>query len=87
MEVKGEIKTIIFNNTETGYAVLDVSLYSGEVITAVGIFPPITESEQVVLRGVFKTHSRHGMQFVADEVEVFPPSQKRLWKSALPITK
>lgn len=75
MQVSGEIQNIIFNNAETGYTVIDVKLDSGEFITAVGIFPPVTESEQVVMRGSFKFHSRHGRQFAADEIEIYPPKQ------------
>ena len=75
MEIQGEIKTVIFNNPETGYTVLDVAIGSGEVITAVGIFPPVAEAERVVLRGTFKNNSRHGYQFVTENVEVYPPEQ------------
>lgn len=75
MQVSGEIQNIIFNNAETGYTVIDVKLDSGEFITAVGIFPPVTESEQVVMRGSFKFHSRHGRQFAVDEIEIYPPKQ------------
>ncbi len=75
MEIQGEIKTVIFNNPETGYTVLDVKIGSGEVITAVGIFPPVAEAERVVLRGTFKNSSRHGYQFVCENVEVYPPEQ------------
>ena len=72
MEIKGSIEGIIFRNAENGYTVALVDVH-GLTITAVGIFPPITEGEVVTLLGDYKDNSRYGEQFVVQEVVVTPP--------------
>lgn len=75
MEVKGTIEGIIFRNAENGYTVTVVDVHGLE-ITAVGIFPPISEGETVTLVGDYKDNSRYGQQFVVHEVVVTPPNSK-----------
>ncbi len=75
MELKGTVEGIVFRNAENGYTVLAVDVH-GLIITAVGIFPPITEGENVTLIGEYKTNSRFGEQFVVNEVVVVPPTNE-----------
>ena len=75
MEVKGTVEGILFRNAENGYTVMAVDVH-GLIITAVGIFPPITEGENVTLIGEYKKNSKYGEQFVVNEVVVVPPSSE-----------
>ncbi len=72
MEIRGTIEGLIFRNAENGYTVAAVDAH-GMMITAVGIFPPITEGEEVALEGEYKKNARYGDQFVVSQVIVAPP--------------
>lgn len=65
-EVKGSVDRIVFRNDQNGYSVIEISV-DNEVLTAVGIIPYISVSENVRLLGNFKSHPTFGDQF---EVEV-----------------
>lgn len=73
MELKGTVEGIVFRNAENGYTVLAVDVH-GFIITAVGIFPPLTEGESVTLIGDYKKNSKYGEQFVVNEVVIAPPT-------------
>lgn len=73
MLIKGEVLSLIFRNADNGYTVFDLRC-SGEVITAVGIFPEIYEGAEVELCGDYKFHSRHGLQFLAESGAILPPT-------------
>ena len=75
MEIKGIVEGIVFRNAENGYTVLVVDVH-GLMITAVGIFPPITEGEAVTLIGDYKNNSKYGQQFAVSEVVVNPPTSE-----------
>ncbi len=75
MEIKGTIEGLIFRNAENGYTVAAVDAH-GLMITAVGIFPPITEGEEVTLIGEYKKNARYGDQFAVEQVIVAPPRSK-----------
>ena len=72
MEIRGTIEGLIFRNAENGYTVAAVDAH-GMMITAVGIFPPITEGEEVTLVGEYKKNARYGDQFAVEQVIVSPP--------------
>lgn len=65
-EVKGSVDRIVFRNDQNGYSVIEISV-DNEILTAVGIMPYISVSENVRLLGNFKSHPTFGDQF---EVEV-----------------
>ena len=75
MEIKGTVEGIIFRNAENGYTVTVIDVHGLE-ITAVGIFPPISEGEAVNLIGEYKANNKYGQQFVVQEVVVTPPNSK-----------
>lgn len=75
MEIKGTVEGIVFRNAENGYTVLAVDVH-GLIITAVGIFPPLTEGESVTLIGDYKNNSKYGEQFVVNEVVITPPTSE-----------
>lgn len=86
MVIKGEVEKIIFRNAENGYTVIDLSC-SGESVTAVGIFAEIYEGAVVEIAGDYRHHTKHGIQFAADEVKILPPdnaeSVQKFLKSGL----
>lgn len=75
MQVAGEIQNIIYRSEETGYTVLELKCSGGEHITAVGIFPPVSEGENVVIEGEYKMKTKFGNQLVADKVNVYAPTR------------
>jgi exodeoxyribonuclease V alpha subunit len=75
LQIKGVVNEIIFRNAENGYTVVDID-NDGVLTTAVGIFPPISEGEQLLLDGEFKFNNRFGEQFVADKVRISPPNSE-----------
>lgn len=70
--IKGRVEDIVFRNAENGYtvAIIDTDV---EIVTAVGIFPPVTEGEIVELVGN-KTVSKYGEQLSVTEVKISPPN-------------
>ena len=72
MELVGTIESIVFRNAENGYTVAHVS--TPKRVTCVGIFPPITEGERVVMTGEMVVNRNFGEQFKATSVQVSPPT-------------
>ncbi|MDR3293489.1 MAG: ATP-dependent RecD-like DNA helicase [Clostridiales bacterium] len=73
MEVRGTIEHIIFRNDENGYTVADIDT-DEKIITAVGVFPSVSEGEEVVMNGEYKVNQKFGEQFSADTVTVSLPT-------------
>lgn len=73
MKIKGTVEDIIFRNAENGYCVvlLDCSL---ELVTAVGIFPPLVPGEMLELDGEFVENKRYGQQFNMTKLNVIRPT-------------
>ena len=74
MELRGEIKTVIFRSDDTGYTVLDMKV-EDSTFTVVGIFPPVSEGQNIRVEGKFQTKTVYGRQFFADKVYVSQPSR------------
>jgi exodeoxyribonuclease V alpha subunit len=74
MELRGEIKTVIFRSDDTGYTVLDMKV-EDSMFTVVGIFPPVSEGQNIRVEGKFQTKTVYGRQFFADKVYVSAPSR------------
>jgi len=72
MELVGTIESIVFRNAENGYTVAHVS--TPKRVTCVGIFPPITEGERVMMTGDMVVNRSFGEQFKATSVRVSPPT-------------
>ena len=67
MELKGEVRNVIFRSAETGYTVLDLKSEDG-TFTVVGTMPPVSEGQNLRVEGDFKTRSMYGRQFTAEKV-------------------
>ena len=74
MEIKGEIRNVIFRSEETGYTVLDLKCEDA-TFTVVGTMPPVSEGQILRVEGDFKTRSMYGRQFTAEKVYVGSPSR------------
>jgi exodeoxyribonuclease V alpha subunit len=74
MQLKGEIKSVIFRSEDTGYTVLDLRAQES-VYTVVGIFPPVCEGQTATVEGSFQTRSMYGKQFQAEKVFISEPSR------------
>ena len=67
-KVRGFINSIIFENTESGYKVMDVETEEGDLVTIVGIMPDVETGEKIEASGKWRTHSTYGEQL---EVESY----------------
>lgn len=78
--LSGVVEEIVFRNAENGYTVLTIASNNGsgtsggEIFTAVGIFPPVAEGEQLTMEGEVKFNSKFGEQFSVSNVKLSPPS-------------
>ena len=72
MELVGNIESIVFRNAENGYTVAHIA--TPKRVTCVGIFPPVTEGERVVMTGDYVVNRNFGEQFKVTSVKVSPPT-------------
>ena len=72
MELVGNIESIVFRNAENGYTVAHIA--TPKRVTCVGIFPPVTEGERVVMTGEHVINRNFGEQFKVTSVKVSPPT-------------
>lgn len=72
LELTGSVENIIYHNEKNQYSVIE--LESGdELVTAVGVFPYVSEGEEVKLYGVWTNHPTFGRQFKASAFEKSAP--------------
>ena len=74
MKIKGTVESIIFQNVENWYTVVDLDA-NGELVTASGTFPPVSEGEEVELAGEY-VETKYGKQFKATEVRTTLPESE-----------
>ena len=74
MIVKGSILDVIYTNAENGYSVISVDCGGGLIMTAVGIFPPVSVGENVELTGEITEDRRFGEQLSVSSVKMVKPS-------------
>jgi len=61
VETEGSIEEIIYTNYANGYTVCVLDC-SGEMVTATGYMPYVSEGETLKLTGVWKKHPEYGEQ-------------------------
>lgn len=71
--VEGQVGGVVFENLETGFAVVRL-LTSEGAISVAGALSPVHEGEQLRLHGWWETHPRFGRQFRAAWSEHAAPS-------------
>lgn len=72
MEIKGELKEIIFQNDVNGYTIGIIDT-DDEELTVVGYLPFISIGDNLKLIGKFVTHQDYGRQFKIDTFEKIMP--------------
>jgi exodeoxyribonuclease V alpha subunit len=77
VDLVGEIREVIYENEESGYAVVRVDV-EGKVlpVTVTGHLFGLTEGARVRLHGAFKDHPRFGKQFNAEWHEEIRPASR-----------
>lgn len=73
MQIIGIVESVIFRNVENGYTVVALSC-DGKYETAVGIFPTVSEGEEVVIEGKRVVNDRFGEQIQVESVKTKPPT-------------
>lgn len=71
--ITGYINHIVYQNSDTGYAVIEV-VNDGEELTLVGTLPGINEGEYISAEGSRTTHSLYGEQFAVSSFEIQAPN-------------
>ena len=71
--LRGTVDGTLFRNGENGYSVLSLRV-NGSLQTAVGIFPELTDGEQLQLEGEWTQHAQYGRQFKASGFQVERPT-------------
>ncbi|MCX6570244.1 MAG: ATP-dependent RecD-like DNA helicase [Candidatus Aminicenantes bacterium] len=72
--IDGVIDEIVFTNPDNGYTVCRFQPESGEVMTVVGSFPPLTPGEVLRIRGQWELNPRFGRQFKVDHFTLTLPA-------------
>ncbi|MDR1735258.1 MAG: ATP-dependent RecD-like DNA helicase [Oscillospiraceae bacterium] len=61
--LQGQIKSVIYRNNDSGYAVVRVEDTDGRTVTAVGCLPYAAPGESLCAQGRWTSHPSHGEQF------------------------
>ena len=72
--ISGTVEDIVYRNDKNDYTVLEISV-SGELFTAVGIMPMVSEGELVTLSGSWTYHKEFGKQFSVSSFERSLPTE------------
>ncbi len=67
------VEETVFRNEENGYSVISVRA-GKETCTAVGILPPLTPGEQLLLTGTWVDHPHYGRQFKCTGCQIRKPT-------------
>ncbi len=76
LKISGSVESIIFSNEENGYTICDIGTGDGDLVTAVGYLPYLSEGDSVVLYGKWVHNPKYGRQFAADTFERTLPADK-----------
>lgn len=74
--ISGVVEEIVFQNSDNGYTICDISSAEEGLFTATGCMPYITEGESVLLTGEWTEHPTYGEQFRTDYCETVMPSDE-----------
>ena len=71
-KLEAQVESIVYRNEENGYTVAEVSA-GGELHTAVGVMPLLTEGIRVELEGQWVSHPTYGAQLKVTSVAIRTP--------------
>lgn len=74
-EFRGTVEEVVYFNTDNHYAVIFLLSDGGEAINAVGTMPFVTEGEEALVRGVWKSHGTYGKQLSVTYYEKIMPQK------------
>ena len=72
--LQGTIIRITYQHPETHYTVARLEVDGASGMTVVGTIFPVSEGEEIKVRGFWKTHPRYGLQFQVDHWEKVDPA-------------
>lgn len=73
-EIEGTIRSVVFQNADNGYAVLQIENEADSLFTLRGRLPAAARGEQIRATGRWVNDHRYGRQFEAKRVSALPPS-------------
>ena len=74
--IRGTVTTVIYQNKENGYGVLQLNSEEYGKITVVGTIPAPTAGERLIVTGHWTAHSSYGKQFEAEFLERLLPDTR-----------
>jgi exodeoxyribonuclease V alpha subunit len=72
--IEGTVDEIVFYNPENGYTVFRLAIESGDILTVVGPFPPLSPGEMLKIKGQWELNPRFGQQFKAEHFSLTLPA-------------
>ena len=72
--LSGSVERVIYMNEDNGYTILDMSLDTNEIVTAVGIMPYVGEGESITVYGKWVHNPKYGRQFSVEQYEKVMPA-------------
>ncbi len=75
--IEGTVEEIVFNNPDNGYTVCRFQVESGDKLTVVGNFPPISPGAVLMLKGRWETNAKYGRQFKAEQFTLTLPASAK----------
>ncbi len=74
---EGTVEGIVYYNPDNGYTVFRFSLETGQALTVVGAFPPLSPGEVLRVSGKWEVSPKFGQQFRAESFVPILPSSVR----------
>jgi exodeoxyribonuclease V alpha subunit len=75
--IEGTVDSIVFYNPENGYTVCRFLVESGDALTIVGSFPPLSPGEMLKVKGRWELNPRFGQQFKAEQFTLTLPASAK----------
>jgi exodeoxyribonuclease V alpha subunit len=72
--IEGTVDAIVFYNPENGYTVGRFTVESGDALTIVGSFPPLSPGEMLKVKGRWELNPRFGQQFKVEQFTLTLPA-------------
>ena len=73
---RGQIKSVIYRNEESGYAVLEFRPEQGQTFTIVGILPFAGDGDYIEAEGDWTAHATYGEQFKVSAFHFYQPESR-----------
>ncbi len=75
--IEGTVESIVFYNPENGYTVCRFLVESGDALTIVGSFPPLSPGEMLKVGGRWELNPRFGQQFKVEQFTLTLPASAK----------